>query len=49
MRSRDILRKAKGDHLDRVNSDQMVLEINRQGRLVIVIRGQDAQTNSKDY
>jgi hypothetical protein len=27
----------------------MVLEISRQGRLVIVIRGQDAQTNSKDY
>jgi hypothetical protein len=34
MRSRDILLQAKGDHLDRVRSDQMVLEMIRQGRLV---------------
>ncbi len=34
MRSRDILQQAKGDHLDRVHSDQMVLEITRRGRLV---------------
>ncbi len=29
MHSRDILHKAKGDHLDRVHSNQVVLEINR--------------------
>jgi hypothetical protein len=40
--SRDILRKAKGDHLDRVLSDQ-VLEIIKQGKLVLVIRGQESQ------
>jgi hypothetical protein len=34
MHSRDILLQAKGDHLDRVHSDQMVLEMIRQGRLV---------------
>jgi hypothetical protein len=31
MRSRDILLQAKGDHLDRVHSDQMVPEMIRQG------------------
>jgi hypothetical protein len=31
MHSRDILRKAKGDHLDRVCSDQKVLKAIRQG------------------
>ncbi len=31
---RDILLQAKGDHLDRVHSDQMVLEMIRRGRLV---------------
>jgi hypothetical protein len=30
----DILLQAKGDHLDQVHSDQMVLEMIRQGRLV---------------
>jgi hypothetical protein len=34
MHSRDILLQAKGDHLDRVHSDQMVLEMIRRGRLV---------------
>ncbi len=34
IRSRDILLQAKGDHLDRVHSDQMVLEMIRRGRLV---------------
>jgi hypothetical protein len=34
MRSREILHHAKGDHLDRVHSDQMVLEMIRRGRLV---------------
>ncbi len=34
MHSRDILLQAKGDHLDRVRSDQMVLEMIRRGRLV---------------
>jgi hypothetical protein len=32
MHSRDILFQAKGDHLDRVHSDQMVLEMIRLGR-----------------
>jgi hypothetical protein len=32
--SRDILQRDKGDHLDRVQSDQMGLEMIRQGRLV---------------
>ncbi len=27
MRARDILRQVKGDHLDRVNSDQIILEM----------------------
>jgi hypothetical protein len=31
MHSRDILLQAKGDHLDRVHSDQMVLDMIRQG------------------
>jgi hypothetical protein len=35
--SRDILHKAKGDHIDRVHSDQKVLEMIRQGRLILVI------------
>ncbi len=34
MRSRDILLQANGDHLDRVHSYQMVLEMIRRGRLV---------------
>ncbi len=34
MRSRDILQQDKGDHLDQVHSDQMVLEMIRWGRLV---------------
>jgi hypothetical protein len=34
MRSRDILLQAKGDHLSQVHSDQMVLKMIRQGRLV---------------
>jgi hypothetical protein len=36
--------KAKGDHLDRVHSDEIVLEIIRWGRLVLVIRGQESQS-----
>jgi hypothetical protein len=35
MQSRDILRKAKGIILIRVHSDQMVLKMIRQGRLVL--------------
>jgi hypothetical protein len=31
MCSRDILHQAKGDHLDRVHSDQMVLEMTCRG------------------
>jgi hypothetical protein len=34
MCSKDILVQAKGDHLDRVHSDQMVLEMIRLRRLV---------------
>ncbi len=35
IRSRDILQQAKGDHLDRMHSDQKVLQvIIRRGRLV---------------
>jgi hypothetical protein len=34
MHSRSILHETKRDHLDRVHSDQMVLEKIRQGRLV---------------
>jgi hypothetical protein len=34
MPSRDILLQAKGDHLGRVHSDQMVLEMIRRGRQV---------------
>ncbi len=34
MHSRNILLQDKGNHLDRVHSDQMVLEMIRQGRLV---------------
>ncbi len=33
MRSRDILLQAKGDQLDQVRSDQVVLEMIRRGRL----------------
>jgi hypothetical protein len=33
MHPRDILLKAKGDHLDQVHSDQMVLVMIRRGRL----------------
>jgi hypothetical protein len=43
MHSRKILRKAKGDHLDCIHSDQMVLEIISRGRLVLVIGGQESQ------
>jgi hypothetical protein len=35
MHSMDILRKAKGDCLDLVHSDQKVLETIRRGRLVL--------------
>jgi hypothetical protein len=34
MHSREILLQAKGNHLDRVHSDQMVLKMIRLGRLV---------------
>jgi hypothetical protein len=42
------LRKAKGNHLDQVYSDQKVLQVISGGRLVLVIRGQDSQTSSRD-
>ncbi len=45
--SRDILHKAKGDYLDRVHTDQKVLEVIRRGRLVLVIRGQESQNQLK--
>jgi hypothetical protein len=43
MHSRDILCKAKEDHLDRVHSDQMVLEIIRRERMVLAIERQESQ------
>jgi hypothetical protein len=46
--SKDILRKATGDHLDQVHSDQKVLEMIRRGRLVLVIRGQESQNLVKE-
>jgi hypothetical protein len=49
MRSRGILRKAKGDHLDRVFSGQKVLEMIRRGRLILVIGDQDSQASSWDH
>jgi hypothetical protein len=48
MHSRDILHKAKGGHLDQVHSDQMVLEMIRRGRLVLVIGGQESQNSLKE-
>ncbi len=45
---RDKLHKAKGDHLDWVHPDQKVLEMIRQGRLVLVIGGQEPQTKLKE-
>jgi hypothetical protein len=39
--------QSQGDHLDRVQSDQKVLEIIRRGKLVLVIRGQESQNHSK--
>jgi hypothetical protein len=41
--SRDMLHKAKWDHLDRVHSDQMVLEMIRRGKLVLFMGGQESQ------
>jgi phage head maturation protease len=38
--SRGICMQAKGDYLDRVHSDQMVLEIVRAGRLSCISCGQ---------
>jgi hypothetical protein len=35
MYSRDIMHKGQGDHLDRVHPDQKVLEMIRQGMLVL--------------
>jgi hypothetical protein len=43
-----MLRKAKGDHLDGVHLDQKVLEAIKHGRLVLVIRGQESRTSSRD-
>ncbi len=40
--SRDILRKVKGDHLDQVHVDQMVLEKIRWEKLVLVIGGKES-------
>ncbi len=41
--------KPRGDHLDRVHSDQKVLYFLRQGRLVLVIRGQESQASLRDH
>jgi hypothetical protein len=47
MHSRDMLRKAKGDHLDRVHSDQKILEMIRQGEAGPCYRSPKV-TNSKN-
>ncbi len=44
-----MLLKAKGDHLDKVHSDQKVLEMIRHRMLVLVIEGQGSQTSSRDH
>jgi hypothetical protein len=41
--SKDILCKAKGDHLDQLLSNQKVLKVIRRGRLVLVFGCQDSQ------
>jgi hypothetical protein len=43
MHFRNILHRAKGDHLDRVHSDQKVLEMIIRRRLVLFISSQEAQ------
>jgi hypothetical protein len=48
MHSRDILCKAKQDHLDQAHSDQMVLEMIRWGRLVLFIGDQESQNYLKE-
>jgi hypothetical protein len=45
----DILHKAKGDDLGQVHSDQNVLEMIRRGRPVLVIRGKESQSSSRDH
>jgi hypothetical protein len=47
MCSRDILREAKRDHLDRVHSDQMLLKMIRWGRLVRKSRSSAEATSRK--
>jgi hypothetical protein len=44
MHPRDILRKAKGDHLDRVHSDHTVLELIRRERLVFFSEAMSLKT-----
>ncbi len=46
--SRDILPKAKRDHLDRIHSDQMALKTITWGRLVLFIGGQEFQSSLKE-
>jgi hypothetical protein len=46
--SRDILPKAKMDHLDRIHSDQMALKTITWGRLVLFIGGQEFQSSLKE-
>jgi hypothetical protein len=38
-----------GDHLDRIHSDQNVLEVIRRGRLFLLIGGQGSQTSLRDH
>jgi hypothetical protein len=47
MCSQNILHFAKGDHLDRVHSDQKDLKMIRQGKLVLVIGAQEFQNQLK--
>jgi hypothetical protein len=48
-RSRGILHKAKGDHLDRVHSDQKVLEMIRHGGWSLLSEAKSLKTRSRDY
>jgi hypothetical protein len=47
MHSKDKLRKAKGDHLDRVHSDQMVLKMTGRGGWSFLLEAKSLKTNSK--
>jgi hypothetical protein len=47
--SYNILREAKGDHLERVHSDQKVLDVIRHRRLVLLFGTKILKANSRDH